>query len=415
MFSDLWRLCYRIVLVIGLLLTLFAILELVRFFIFFYGISPVAAYLFGAIVALVFLGVFAYLAITFAAYPKALVAPPLSPIDKANYKEMRKFCIYLKRYLGRLSTNRLLDDDQMDLAEKQIGMIQEVLEHHPLKDDLKRLICDTETKVIAPILEHLRTHADQEVRRSVRDVMLGVSLSPYHSVDLLVVLYRNSAMVLKIVRIYASRPIAGEQIRILRDVVRVLVTVNFLYIGRNLVENLFSNLPFVGRVVDDIGQGLGAGLFTSAAGHAAKERCAAYHGWDKTVASQSLASQTKMFLTDVRDIFTQDVLPNLMGRIRSENPTVKEDESGFWNTLTGGLSTALEVTSATMDTLLIKPAVAGTKGVVQAGKAVGQGLVKAGSSLTGPGRDESERSEAPGKTLATKLFRWLKNPLRKDI
>ena len=68
---------------------------------------------------------------------------------------------------------------------------------------------------------------------------------------------------------------------ILRDVLRVLITVNFLYIGRNLVENLFANVPLLGRVVDDMGQGLGAGLFTSAAGHAAIERCAAFRGWDK--------------------------------------------------------------------------------------------------------------------------------------
>jgi len=77
--------------------------------------------------------------------------------------------------------------------------------------------------------------------------MLGVTLIPYQGIDFIIVLYRNGAMVLNVATIFASRPAIGEQWMILRDVLKVVATVNFINVSRNLVESLFAHVPVLGR------------------------------------------------------------------------------------------------------------------------------------------------------------------------
>jgi hypothetical protein len=209
--------------------------------------------------------------------------------------------------------------------------------------------------------------------------MMAVTLSPYPSVDLMVVVYRNGAMVLRLIRIYASRPAAREQLLILRDTLRVVATVNFLNVSRNLMESLFSKLPVIGPVVDDIAQGLGAGLLTSAAGHAAVGRCAAFRGWDKEEATETLARQARTFLADVKNIFTKDVLPEIKGRIRAETPAEAVEDPGFWNTVAKGISAAVDTTASTVDALILRPATAGTQGVVRAASTVASSTRRTGA------------------------------------
>ncbi len=61
----------------------------------------------------------------------------------------------------------------------------------------------------------LKEHGEREVRRCVRDVMLTVTFSLYRGADLFIVLYRNCAMVVRLINIFALRPRWNELIRIL--------------------------------------------------------------------------------------------------------------------------------------------------------------------------------------------------------
>ena len=85
--------------------------------------------------------------------------------------------------------------------------------------------------------------------------MLGVTLSPFRAVDLAVVIYRNAAMVFRIMSFYNSRPLLSEQVLILRDAFSVVDTVNYLNFGEKLIEQLFSRVPWIGQAVDDFAQG----------------------------------------------------------------------------------------------------------------------------------------------------------------
>jgi hypothetical protein len=111
------------------------------------------------------------------------------------------------------------------------------------------------------------------------------------------------------------------------------------------------------------------------------ERCAAFRGWDKQEAAESLARHAGTFFGDVRDIFTKDVLPGLKGRIVASTPNEVLEEPHFWERVTQGITTSVDVASHTLNTILVKPAMAGGKGVAAAGSHVTRGVVRAGGSV----------------------------------
>jgi hypothetical protein len=379
MFKDIWNIVRRIAIILGLFLCMFMVAECARTFLLFYRIHRIAGWTFAVLLGLVGVWALWYLTAALRAQPPVLVPPTLA--DPPGHKDMRRYCQYLIRYLERLSENHALPDDQRQAARDKATAIAEVLKAHPLNDDLDRAIQQTENDVIAPLLGQLDEKAGHEVRQCVRDIMLAVMVSPYASMDLLIVLYRNAAMVLKVVQVYRSRPGAREQFHILRDIFLVVVTVNFLNISRKLIESLFAHVPLVGRVVDDIGQGLGAGLLTSVAGHAAMGRCRAFRGWSREEEVRSLGAQMAGFLTDVRDLFTKDLLGELKGRIRSEVPPGTADQPGFWDTIARGVNSAVDATARALDSLVVRPAVAGAQGIASAGGYVTRGVVQATSSV----------------------------------
>jgi hypothetical protein len=178
-----------------------------------------------------------------------------------------------------------------------------------------------EEQVTKPILAKLNEEANRQIRDCVRDVMIGVTVSPYKAADLIIVLYRNLVMVMRIVRIYNSRPRFRQQLQILGDTIKVVATVNYINIGKSLLEGLGSKLPVIGQYTDDIAQGIGAGLMTSVAGHAAMERCRAFKGWHEEEAKHNLRNRVSGFYADVRDIFWKDILPEitkLVGKVPKE-------------------------------------------------------------------------------------------------
>ena len=158
----------------------------------------------------------------------------------------------------------------------------------------------------------------------MRDIMVGVTLSPYKSADLLIVLYRNLVMVVRIVKVYRVRPALSEQLRIFSDIINVIATVNYINMGKNLIEGLASRVPGIGRFMDDIAQGIGAGFMTTITGHAAMDRCRSFRGWNETDAKRHLLSHVGDFYNDVKDIFFKDVWGGIRGRASATIPDAGE-------------------------------------------------------------------------------------------
>jgi len=381
MFGQLWRLLVKIFIAAGIILALIFLMELLRVFVLLYRIHPIAGFAFAGILIgggtiLLIHGI-----IQWKKHPQVLIPPEIPDIEEAGHTEMRDYCKYLIQYLDHLSQNGNLPDELRAEARDRILYIKDVLKAHPLNEDLRMTISKTENKTIAPILKKLGEKSEKEVRHCVRDVMLGVTLNPFPSIDFLIVVYRNMAMVLRVVGIYRSRPTLHEQLGILRDIFVVVATINFLNLNRKLLENLFSQIPIVGRFIDDIGQGVGAGILTSVAGHAAIGRCAAFRGWEGKKEIASLGAHSTRFLADVKELFTKDLLPELKGKIRADIPKEKVDEPGFWEAIAAGTAAAVDLTAKGWDSFIRKPAMVGAQGVATAGTHIVKGVARGGSTV----------------------------------
>jgi uncharacterized membrane protein YcjF (UPF0283 family) len=312
MLKTAWKLLRTAIIVIGVLLSFFAVLEVLRAYQTLYVFHPWAAYVFLAVVLGLLVWLAAYVWLNLAAFPRPLNPPRIADVQNATDRQLKKYLRYLRRFLLRLSANGLLNESRRAALTEAAAR----LEMSPPADrpGMLALIRSMEDDRIRPALDALDELASRQVRDSMRDIMLFVTLSPYKSSDLLIVLYRNLMMLVRIVRVYRVRPALTEQLRIFSDIVNVIATVNYINMGKNLIEGLGSRVPGVGRFIDDIAQGIGAGFMTTVAGHAAMDRCRAFRGWNEVEAKRHMLSQVGDFYTDVKDIFFKDVWGSLRSR-----------------------------------------------------------------------------------------------------
>lgn len=342
-----WRIIRTIILAIGVLLAFFVFAEILHVYVVLKNTYAPLGYAFLVVVV----GICAWISIysfrMIKKIPKVLTPPDIH--DPPSETQARSYCKYLIGYVKRLADNPNLSPDDIVKAKTDVQMLEKRSQSGQQLSDLLSEIEKVGKESIEPLLSKLKQKAEREVRNSVRDIMMGVTLSPYRAVDLLIVVYRNGAMVLRIMRIYNSRPLLKEQILVLRDVLKVVATVNYLNFGEKLMERFLSCVPYVGRALDDFAQGIGAGLLTSATGHGAIYRCEAYRGWNQQFAVDTMSSHITELMRDVKNIFTKDILPRMKSRVYSTTPSEKTDDPGFWDNTISGISRALEAT----DTLVV--------------------------------------------------------------
>jgi uncharacterized membrane protein YcjF (UPF0283 family) len=316
-----WKIIRLVVIGIGLLLSFFAVIEIIRAYQTLQELHPAAGYGFLGILFCGTVLIVGYVAVTLASRPAVLIPPPISDANIATNRELRRYGRYLTKYINRLNNNAALSAEDKDKAREGMMELSHALEAGDNKDAFLTAIEKAEEHVTKPILEKLNEEANRQIRDCVRDVMIGVTVSPYKAADLIIVLYRNLVMVMRIVRIYNSRPRFRQQLQILGDTIKVVATVNYINVGKSLLEGLGSKLPVIGQYTDDIAQGMGAGFMTSVAGHAAMDRCRAFKGWNEQEAMHNLRNRVSDFYADVRDIFWKDILPEitkLVGKVPKE-------------------------------------------------------------------------------------------------
>lgn len=381
MLGRLWKSFVLAAWVIGILLSFFALIELLRAYQTLRDVHPALGWMFAGLLLLGVAWTIAYYVVSVVRRPPLLIPPAKCDIDKAHASEIRIYGKYLARVAARLSQNDLISDDRTNALKKEETGLRRLLKTGASGDSLRAAVRHAEDAAIQPAIEDLDEQANKQVRTCVRDVMVGVAVSPWRAVDLLVVLYRNGAMALHITRIYNSRPRLREQARIAVDVLKVVAAVNFINYGKKVLENLFSFIPFVGRAVDDIAQGIGAGLFTSVAGHATLDRCRSFKGWNEAEATSRIRTQLKDFGSDLAGIARDAVAPAMKRRLEAEIP---EESRGpdFMNRLKTGITEAITRTGEAVDSYVRMPVFAAGKRTLTGTSTVILGGVRKGAQET---------------------------------
>lgn len=360
-----WKIIRTAILVIGVLLSFLAFVEILHVYVILRDAYSLLGYAFLLLIATGLIWSLVYVFLNIKKRPKVLLPPNIEDLASASLKECRFYSKYLIRYLQRLSQNPNLTDEDVNLAIQKITRLEELIESDRQASALFGEINKIEKETVEPLLSKLDEKAESEVRKCIRDIMLAVTLSPFRAVDLVIVIYRNAGMVLRVMKFYNSRPLLAEQILILRDVFRVVATVNYLNLGEKLIEDLFSWVPFIGRSLGDVAQGTGAGLLTSVAGHSAMYRCRAYRRWEQEILVQTSSGHIKEFMKEVKNIFTQDVFPKMRSKVFSTAPADQTALPGFWEKTINGISSALDDTGAVVETFVKKPVSAGRKETIK--------------------------------------------------
>jgi len=378
MFEIWWKRIKTTILIFGVLLSFLVIIELLHAYVVLRDIHFLLGYVFISAISLGFLCLLGYFVLEMLKFPPVLIPPPAINLNEASIEDLESYKKYLVKYIRRFGENENLDQVSRGEAKAISLELKNATEYNNSKVSLARVLTDIETDFLKVYVKDLDDLARKEITNTVRQVMLGVTLSPYKGADLLFALYKNGAMILRIIRIYNSRPHFQEQVQIFRDVMRVVSAINFINMSEKLIEGLFAKIPFIGRYVDDLGQGVGAGLLTRSVGHTAMERCRALHSWNMEKEVHSLTHQFNGYTGEVRDIFKESVLPKMKNRISSVAPNT------IWEKLNDGFSSAVDETGKAVDSFVKRPSsqVAGkiVGGVGWAGEKISSVKIKIASS-----------------------------------
>ena len=299
---------------------------------------------FGAVMAGVILaGVCWYLA-TKLRHPTVLDAPPRATDGRSRVAN-RQYARYLARFMSRLRTHPRVPAEQREVVAAYLGTLRRAIAARR-SVQVAETVAQCEEEAIDPVMASLDERAAALVDETVRDVMQGVTLSPWQALDMLAVMLRNLSMVGRIVALYDDRPLVREYLLIVRDVVSVVGSVNFLSFGNQLLRNLMSDVPAMGHFAEDVAQGTGAGLMTAVAGRAAMARCRAYCGWSCSEARMQVADTMPETLHGLTAVVEDVVMPQLRSPLESRLSDGTSTE--IFERVTNGVVHALDSTCETV-------------------------------------------------------------------
>lgn len=320
-----WRVIRTAAIAVGLLLSFIVVIEVLRVYLILRDFSPGLGLCFLALLVGGVIWVVARFLAALWSLPRAPVPPQVSDPYHLSPEEAITCADFLQHRILQLRENSRLSATEQDSLDRALSRLDESADQDTIVEIQSHL-----SRLLTPI----DRIAERIVQDCVRDVMLAVVLSPYRSADLLVVIYRNGQMILQLAQLYQTRPAPIEQLRILKDVLAIVATVNFLNFTEKFIEQLSEQVPLVGQLMGDMSQGFGAGLLTSAAGHAAIERCKSLGPWNRAVAQRHLAQRMSRFAGDVKEIFRADILPKLRPRLL--------DFAGAWDRISTAFDAAVD-------------------------------------------------------------------------
>ena len=315
MFTDqltlLWKIIKRGFYILGGLLLFVVVIEVIRALQTLAAVHPLLAWVVGiAGIGSIIWGVWKLLALL-KEFPSALTPP--NP-DKLGGKEsstyLQSYIYYLKGVVRGLVRNKKIPANIRHELKIALSNSKSFSTSGNL-EQLKRRIATLDEDVITPALENLDEQAETIVKNTVRDTMVGVMLLPFKAADIYLVVYRNGVMFFELVKLYSQRPGIKETYNVFRDVLKMVATVNILSYTERFTQRLMASVPILDKSTDDIIQGTGAGILTTAVGKATIQRCRAYESWLLDEQIEGYRKTTMEFLGYVKDILADDVVPPL--------------------------------------------------------------------------------------------------------
>ena len=296
----LWKIIKRGFYILGGLLLFIVVIEVIRALQTLAAVHTLLAWVAGILgIGSIIWGVWKLLNLL-KEFPSALTSPnPDTLGGKESRTYLKAHLYYLQSVIEGLSKNKHLP------IESRNGLYGVLSDSKSFStsgnaDQVKRRIVTLDEDVIFPALKQLDDQAEKKVQDTVRDTMVGVMLLPFKAADIYLVIYRNGVMFFELVKLYSQRPSIKETYNVFRDVLKMVATVNILSYTERFTQKLMASVPILDKTTDDIIQGTGAGLLTTAVGKATIQRCRAYQGWNTESEIESFRKTSLDFLGYVK-------------------------------------------------------------------------------------------------------------------
>lgn len=263
--------------------------EIIRVFTYALSIHIIVAYAFGALLSLV------------ALFGLRVVYRYLK--DKENLAQLTNI---------QDQAERLLEGNDFGQAQGFINELSNFYKNKPQQEHFQHCIKElpdysNDREAINHIDNHFLKPLDQEATKRVSTYCIqtgvGVAISPWASLDMLLSLWRSIKMIDDIAQVYGVRPSLPNRLRLLKRVINQLLFVGATELLTETALAEFGLQGITSTLSARAGQGIGAGFYTARIGIAAMTvtRPIAFneHNKPKTkkVAAEMINKITRLFTT----------------------------------------------------------------------------------------------------------------------
>ncbi|MCO5062269.1 MAG: hypothetical protein M9963_09800 [Kiritimatiellae bacterium] len=337
----LWRALRRVALSASALALLIVAVEIFRIAFMLRRIHPWMGYAFFAFIALAALFVMLR-ALSWRAGRKLLCPPVVPSSHKARFKDLKFFVQHFIARLKRVAEHPSFSSEDARSIRQKAYDLESMLGAHPLLDDLRRTINNSETEIWQPITERLGKEAQTFAQYKMQAVVRDTIEPPFPVTHPLLTLYHQITMICCIVDCYVTKPSLAEYAMVIRDVWRVMVRGDYFRIGQRLFEGIYRNSPPAGPAAQELGQALSVIWITWTTAQAAIHRCTTYQRWTLAQATAHLDHLTTDSLIVTRDTLIRDVLPMLKLRLRHHVGPAVADAAGFSEQVIEGIAKSVD-------------------------------------------------------------------------
>lgn len=323
------------------ILVLVLLLDLIRLGLLIYQLHHIAGFIYGGVVLLLVLVGVIRLGVARASI-RTLFAPRLPSPERATYRDLKRYVLYLIALLKRASNHPCLTTEQAKNVRQHAYDLESVLGAHPLLDDLRRSIGRTHDEAWQLVTEHFDREALQFARYKMQAVVRDAIEPPFPVIQPLLLVYHQITLIACIVDCYVTRPTLMEYFIVIRDTWRVIFGGEYYRIGQRLFDGIYRNSPPMGPAAEDLGQALSVIWLTWTTAQAAMHRCRHYGPWTVEHAMRHLDHLTIDSLLVTRDTLMRDVLPMLKLRLRHSVGPAVADAAGFTEDVMEGIAKSVD-------------------------------------------------------------------------
>ncbi len=159
MLKQSWKTLRTLALIIGVLLSFFAIIEILHAYEILARVHPVLCFAF-LLALFCFVGyLFVYGALVIYSRPRVLVPPPDFDAETASLHQARLYCKYLLSYMSRLSENANLTSEEVQKCNEGQIQLTQVSKGSRSGEALIHALEKAEGEVILKVMENLDAKA----------------------------------------------------------------------------------------------------------------------------------------------------------------------------------------------------------------------------------------------------------------